>query len=64
MTFYDAAYLAVAFEIQGTFITADERFVKRMGKIEQLCLLKNLDLGSADADRGGNQDHVRIGEDR
>jgi predicted nucleic acid-binding protein len=45
VTFYDAAYLAVAFEIQGTLITADERFVKRMGKIEQLCLLKNLDLG-------------------
>ena len=46
VTFYDAAYLAVAFGIQGTLITSDERFVKRMGKIEQLCLLKNLDLGS------------------
>ena len=29
ITFYDASYLVVAFEIQGILITADEKFVKK-----------------------------------
>lgn len=44
VTFYDASYLAVAFEIQGTLVTADERFVKEMDKTDHLRLLKDLDL--------------------
>ena len=39
VTFYDASYLAVAFEIQATLVTADEKFVKKMRKTERLCLL-------------------------
>jgi len=46
VTFYDASYLAVAFEVEGTLITADEKFTKKMGKMKQICLLKNLDLRS------------------
>lgn len=44
VTFYDASYLAVAFEIQGTLITADDKFCRKMGKVGRICLLKNLDL--------------------
>jgi len=46
VTFYDASYLAVAFEIKGTLITADEKFTDEMGKTNRICLLKNLDPGS------------------
>jgi len=46
ITFYDASYLAVAFEVQGTLITADEKFAEEMGKTNRICLLKNLDLGA------------------
>jgi len=46
VTFYDASYLAVAFEVQGTLITADEKFEKEMGKTNRICLLKNLDPGA------------------
>jgi predicted nucleic acid-binding protein len=45
VTFYDVSYLAVAFEIQATLITADERVVKQMGNVNRICLLKRLDLG-------------------
>jgi predicted nucleic acid-binding protein len=44
VTFYDAAYLAVAYDIQATLVTADEKFVKKMEKIDCLCLLRNIDL--------------------
>jgi len=44
VTFYDASYLAVAYEIKGTLITADERFIKKMGEIDRICLLKHLDI--------------------
>ena len=46
ITFYDASYLAVAFEVQGTLITADEKFAEKMGKTNRICLLKNLDPGA------------------
>ena len=46
ITFYDACYLAVAFEIQACLVTADERFTEKMGKTEHICLLKDLDFGS------------------
>ena len=46
ITFYDASYLAVAFEVQGTLITADEKFAKKMMKMDRICLLKNMDPGS------------------
>ena len=42
--FYDASYLAVAYEIKATLVTADERFIKKMGKADRICLLKNLDI--------------------
>jgi len=45
VTFYDASYLAVAQEIQAILITADEKFIKKIGKMNQICLLKDLDLG-------------------
>jgi len=47
VTFYDACYLAAAFEVQGTLITADQNFVSKMGKTSSICLLKDLDLGSS-----------------
>ena len=46
VTFYDASYLAAAFEVQGTLITADEKFARKMAKTNRICLLKNLDPGS------------------
>jgi predicted nucleic acid-binding protein len=42
ITFYDASYLAVAFEVEGTLITADEKFVNKMKKSKRLCLLRDL----------------------
>jgi predicted nucleic acid-binding protein len=46
VSFYDVSYLAVAFEIEATLITADETFVKKMQKTDCICLLKHLDLAS------------------
>jgi predicted nucleic acid-binding protein len=45
VTFYDACYLAAAFEVQGILITADQNFVSKMGKTKKICLLTNIDLG-------------------
>jgi len=45
ITFYGASYLAVAFEVQGTLITADEKFAGEMEETNRICLLKNLDPG-------------------
>jgi predicted nucleic acid-binding protein len=42
ITFYDASYLAVAFEVDGTLITADEKFVNKMKKQKNVCLLREL----------------------
>jgi predicted nucleic acid-binding protein len=44
VTFYDAAYLTAAVETQGILITADEKFVKKMDGLGNLCLLANLAL--------------------
>jgi len=44
VTFYDAAYLAVAFEMPGILVTADEKFVKKIKDAKRLCLLKDLEL--------------------
>ena len=46
VTFYDACYLAVAFEIMATLVTTDESFTEKMGKTERICLVKDLDFGS------------------
>ena len=43
ITFYDAAYLAVAYEIKAVLVTADERFVRKIGKVDNLCLLKDVE---------------------
>jgi predicted nucleic acid-binding protein len=43
VTFYDTAYLAVAYEIKAVLVTADERFVKKIGKVDNLCLLKDVE---------------------
>ena len=45
VSFYDVSYLAVALEIEATLITADETFVKKMEKMDRICLLRHLDLG-------------------
>ena len=42
VTFYDASYLAVAYETQSTLITADEKFFDKMGEKDNICLLKHL----------------------
>ncbi len=47
VTFHDASYLAVAFEIQGTLVTADEKFCRKMGKVGRTCLLRDLNLPQA-----------------
>lgn len=44
VTFYDAVYLAAAYEIQAVMVTADERFIKKMGIVDNLCLLKDIEL--------------------
>ena len=44
VTFYDAAYLALAFEIQGKLVTADHKFADKMADIGRICLLHNLEL--------------------
>jgi len=33
VTFYDAAYLAVAHEIKAVLVTTDERFVRKLVKL-------------------------------
>ncbi len=43
-TFYDASYLAVAYESGAVLITADVSFAKKMGAAEMIMALKDLDL--------------------
>jgi predicted nucleic acid-binding protein len=43
VTFYEAAYLVVAQEIKAVLVTADERFVKKIGNFDNLCLLKDIE---------------------
>jgi predicted nucleic acid-binding protein len=47
ITFYDAAYLAVAHEMQGVLVTADEKLTKKVNNHGNICLLKNVDILSA-----------------
>ncbi len=42
VTFYDAAYHAVALKSGGTFVTADEAYVRRTGKSGHVVSLKDL----------------------
>jgi len=42
-TFYDAVYLAAAYEIDAALLTSDDKFRVRMGNDERICLLKDLD---------------------
>ncbi|NLX25106.1 MAG: type II toxin-antitoxin system VapC family toxin [Lentisphaerae bacterium] len=42
VSFYDASYLAVAYGIQATLVTADERFVRKLGKVDHLCVLREI----------------------
>ncbi len=42
VTFYDASYLTIAVETGATLITADDKFVKKMGKGEAIMTLKEL----------------------
>ena len=44
ITFYDASYLAVAYETKSTLITADEKFVKKLEEKDFICLLKHFEL--------------------
>ncbi len=44
VTFYDATYLAVAYDTKAMLVTADERFVKKIGKSDHLSLLKSIDV--------------------
>lgn len=44
VTFYDAAYLSAAIEVKGRLITADEKFLGKMDRMEAICLIKHIDL--------------------
>lgn len=46
VTFYDASYLAVALERQAILVTADAKFVEKMGKEYPVCQLKKLYISS------------------
>jgi predicted nucleic acid-binding protein len=45
VTFYDAAYLSAAIEIKGRLITADEKFLQKMDRMETICLINQIELG-------------------
>jgi predicted nucleic acid-binding protein len=42
VTFYDASYLATAFEVEGRLVTADKKFANKMRRLKRVCLLKDL----------------------
>lgn len=44
VTFYDASYLAAAYGLQATLVTADSQFIKKMGETEHLSLLKDIQI--------------------
>jgi predicted nucleic acid-binding protein len=44
VTFYDAAYLALAVEWSATLVTADEAFMRRMKGVGHIRALKDLDV--------------------
>jgi len=42
VTFYDAVYLAAAYEIDAVLLTGDEKFCEKMKNDNRICLLKDL----------------------
>jgi predicted nucleic acid-binding protein len=42
VTFYDAVYLAAAYEIDAALLTSDDKFREKMRNDERICLLKDL----------------------
>jgi predicted nucleic acid-binding protein len=44
VTFYDAAYLSAAIEVNGRLVTADEKFLQKMGRMEAICLISQIDI--------------------
>jgi predicted nucleic acid-binding protein len=42
ITFYDAAYLAAAYEIDALLLTSDEKFREKMKNDQRICLLKDI----------------------
>jgi predicted nucleic acid-binding protein len=49
VTFYDATYLAFAFEIDGTLITADESFARKTKATNRVSVLKDLQTRQKDS---------------
>jgi predicted nucleic acid-binding protein len=43
ITFYDAAYLAVACELPGILVTADKKFADKIKQPEHICLLQDIE---------------------
>jgi len=44
VTFYDASYLASAYAVNATLVTANERFIKKIGEDDHLRSLNNIDI--------------------
>ncbi|NPV04881.1 MAG: type II toxin-antitoxin system VapC family toxin [Syntrophaceae bacterium] len=44
VTFYDAAYLAAAYDRDAILVTADRAFARKMEREEKICLLQDLKL--------------------
>ena len=44
VTFYDAAYLAAAHSRNAVLVTADQSFARKMGDVQEICLLQDLKL--------------------
>ena len=55
VTFYDAAYHAVALELEGTMVTADAAYVRKAVRSGALVRLGEFDLEPARG-RGGSRD--------
>jgi len=41
-TFYEAAYLAAAHNLNAILVTADQSFARNVGNVQGLCLRQNL----------------------
>jgi predicted nucleic acid-binding protein len=44
VTFYDAAYLAAAYDLDAILVTADQAFARKLGADKHICLLQDLKL--------------------
>lgn len=42
VTFYDAVYLAAAYDVDAVFLTGDEKFCKKMKNDGRICMLKDV----------------------